>query len=96
MGISVITPEQRIGLLTGDVEGLIGSGAVNGGQGNALTEKLEAALQSLERGNVRAATNQIQAFINQVNAFVRAGTLTPEQGQSLIGAAERVITLLSS
>jgi hypothetical protein len=37
-----------------------------------------------------AALNNLNAFINQVQSYVGEGLLTPEQGQSLIEAAEAI------
>ena len=42
-------------------------------------------------GNDTAAANQIGAFVNQVRALVNDGTLTPEQGDDLIAAAEAAL-----
>ena len=84
-------PGQAIQALISNVETLVAQGVLNHGQGNALTSKLEAALQQLERGNARAAANQINAFINQVNALVRSGRLNAQQGQALIDAAMSII-----
>ena len=70
-----------------DVAALNDSGALNKGQANALTAKLEAAIQQLAKGNNTSAANQLQAFINQVNAFVKSGILSETDAQSLLAAA---------
>lgn len=84
-------------LSPGGVEGIIGAvqdllenGALAQDTAQGLTDKLEAALGSLNQGNTRAACNQLRGFINQVKALVRASTLTAAQGQALIGLAETV------
>ncbi|HEX5733161.1 MAG TPA: right-handed parallel beta-helix repeat-containing protein [Blastocatellia bacterium] len=84
-------PGQAIQALIGNIESLVAQGVLNHGQGNALTSKLRAALQQLERGNTRAAANQINAFINQVDALVRSRRLSPQQGQALIDAAMNIL-----
>ncbi len=61
------------------------------GQANALLAKLDAATESINGGNDTAAANQIGAFVNQVRAFVNDGTLTPEQGDDLIAAAQAAL-----
>jgi hypothetical protein len=73
------------------VEELVASGSLNAGQGNSLIVKLEAALQKLEQGQPRPAVNQLGAFINEVESLIDEGVLTPEEGQSLIDAANVII-----
>ena len=80
--------------LTPVIEGLVSSGVLNQGQGNALLQKLEVAQRQLDRGNVNAAVNQLVAFINQVSALINAGVLTPEEGQPLIDTANAIINQL--
>ena len=88
-------PAQAIQALISAVESLVAQGVLNAGQGNALTSKLRAALQQLERGNTQAAANQINAFINQVEALIRSRRLTPQQGQALIDAATNIISQIA-
>ena len=51
-------------------------------------------IKKIDKGQIGAAVNQLEAFINQVEALVKAGTLTDEQGAALIAAAEDVIAAL--
>ena len=69
----------------------VSAGALNGGQGNALKAKLNAALQKLNQGQTGPAASQVQAFINQVNDLVAKGILTADQGQDLIADAQGVL-----
>jgi hypothetical protein len=78
------------------VRALEASGALGGGNANALVAKLEGAIAQLEQGNVRPAVNKLGAFVNQVEAFLQDGTLSADVGQSLIDAAGRIITTLGS
>lgn len=73
--------------LIDDIEALTNSGILNGGQANSLIVKIDATIASLDRGNTTAACNELQAFINEVDGLVRAGTLTPDEGQALIDSA---------
>jgi len=91
-----ITPVQLAENLIATVQGLEASGALNGGNANALVTKVEGAIQKIEAGQVATAVNKLEAFINQVEAFVQSGKLTAAQGQSLIAAAEGIITDLTS
>ena len=52
----------------------------------SLTRKLENARESLDRGNTRAACNQISAFVNEVTAQGGHG-LTADQADQLLGGA---------
>ena len=50
------------------------------GPQQGLIAPLQAAVNSLNLGDVRPAINQLGAFINQANALVHSGALTPDQG----------------
>jgi pullulanase-type alpha-1,6-glucosidase len=78
---------EQLDLLLRDVAELVADGALNGGQGNALSAKLEAALQQVERGNLTPARGQLQAFVHQVEALLWTGVLTEEEAKPLLDAA---------
>jgi DNA/RNA endonuclease G (NUC1) len=78
------------------VEQLIASGALDGGNGNALLSKLEAASASLDRGNRTAAVNQLEAFINHVSALARSRRLGAADVNALRAAIEALIASLAS
>jgi hypothetical protein len=67
---------------------------LNKGQGEALHDKLENARDQVARGNLQAAAGQIRSFIHQVHAFVAAGTLTIDDGETLVNAANRILAQL--
>src|SRR5262249_6976978 len=69
--------------LIAQVTALVSAGVLNSGNGNGLIAKLTAATASLNKGNITAADNQMNAFINQVNAFVNSGKLTSAESQPL-------------
>ncbi|MDM5214712.1 hypothetical protein QUF94_25390 [Peribacillus sp. NJ4] len=81
------SPQQQIQDLINEINALHNAGVLNSGQSNSLIVKLNAAINSLNKGQPHAACNQLQAFINEVNGLINAGVLTPEQGQSLIDCA---------
>ncbi|MCK5705156.1 MAG: hypothetical protein KAI29_28590 [Cyclobacteriaceae bacterium] len=54
------------------------------GIANSLISKLENAKKSLEKGNEKAAMNQLQAVINQLNGLVGAGAIDIAIGEELI------------
>ena len=76
--------------LLSHVADLVGQGVLGDAAGNRLSNKLQSALQQLERGNTHAAANQISVFINQVEGLIRTGKLSPQHGQPLIDAARTV------
>jgi uncharacterized repeat protein (TIGR03803 family) len=59
-----------------------------------ITEVLNAALASLDRGSLNAAFNQLQAFQNKVRAQV--ASKNPSLSGSLIKAAQEIIDALSA
>ncbi len=90
VSISPPTLQVAIGGLIHDVEVLLETGILTGGQANGLIDKLTAAITSLNLGNRRSTCGQMKAFVNQVNAFMNSGTLSPAQGQALLRIAEAV------
>ena len=88
---SASSSAPTIGWLANEVKKLEMSGAINRGQAKALMSKLDAASRQIERGNLKAAENQMLAFINLVEAWIRAGILTEEQGRPLIEIAYEII-----
>jgi hypothetical protein len=90
------SPKKSIEGLIKQVLQLTETGTLNGGQGNSLIAKLEAAIGQLDRGNDRVAVNQLRSFTNEVEAKLSSGLLSAEEGQPLIDAANEIIALLSS
>ncbi|HEX2166876.1 MAG TPA: DNA/RNA non-specific endonuclease, partial [Longimicrobiales bacterium] len=71
------------------------SGALTNGARASLTAKLDAAANSIARGQTMAAMNQIGAFRNELVALVRTGRIPAEMAQVLLDAAQRVVEALS-
>jgi hypothetical protein len=90
-----LTTEAEIYELIYDIQMLVDEGALNDGQGNALTTKLENSLAILAKGKTKTAANKLGAFINQLEDFVNEGILTPEQGDPLIKSAVLLVGVLS-
>ncbi len=89
------TPQEYVLALITRVEGLVASGVINRGQGNALKALLQNAIRQLDRSKCDAAINQLQAFINLVNGFVESGVLPESSGQSLSNEANYIINLIN-
>ena len=67
---------------------------INNGQLNAILGKLETAASKIESENINAAVGALNAFINQLNAFINAGSISPQEAQTLIVAAQNFINSL--
>jgi hypothetical protein len=81
---TVLTPAQAINNLKTAVNNL------NIPSGGGLIAKLDAAFNSLAKGNTNAAVNQLNAFINQVNA--QSGKqLTVAKANDLIAQVQAII-----
>ena len=90
----LLTPEELIDLLIGDVQNLVESGVLDGGSATALLATLDQARTAIARDRPNSA-NLLNAFIHQVEGLIAGGSLTAEQGRALITAAQSAIDLLS-
>ena len=61
-------------------QALVDDGALNKGQGNSLTSKLENIIKKFEDGKNKPACNQLDAFTQQVNSLIADGVLTSAEG----------------
>jgi hypothetical protein len=77
--------------LLNEIKNLEASGAINRGQANALTNKVEAALRQIERNNIKAAQKHMWLFVKQVETWIRAGILTEAEGAPLLEIAHQII-----
>ena len=78
------------GEITELLEELTG-GALDDGRAGALTQQLQSVQQQLDLGNSAPAIGQLNGFIMLVNALGSTGTLSAEEAQSLIDAANAII-----
>jgi len=93
--VTVRSPADQVTNLVAIIEQYNDDGKLNNGQTNALTKKLDNALKSIDKGNLTAAVNQIEAFQNQVAALVNSGALSEEEGDLLTDLADDLIDSLS-
>jgi hypothetical protein len=93
--IYVTVTQQQTVLFEGQISTLINTGALSSGNGNSLISKLSSAAASFATGNPNSGVNSLTAFINQVNTFATSvpPLLTATQAQSLVSAANAIITL---
>jgi probable HAF family extracellular repeat protein len=65
------------------------------GQISSLTDKLNNAILSIQRGLNGQAIKQLNAFTNSVQSSVKTGKITTEAGATLISEAQAIIATLS-
>ena len=85
--ITAQTPEEAAQYI---IEDVAAQDALNGGQSNALTSKLERAIEQVDRGKTKTAVNQFRAFVNHVASLIEEGVLSAADGQALIDAANAI------
>jgi pullulanase-type alpha-1,6-glucosidase len=83
-------PQEMLRSLIDEIAALREAGILNAGQANSLIAKLENAIKNLDKGKAKVALNNLNAFVNEVQSLIDEGVLTPEEGQSLIDAAEAI------
>lgn len=76
------------------IDALVASGVLRGGNGNALTSKLEAAARQIATGHTTPAHGQLGALLNQLVAFAHSGTLTAAEAAPLRAMIRRVLDAL--
>ena len=86
----LLTVEVQIDNLLAAVQSLVDEGALNKGQGNALSVKLIHAQEKFDAGKTRVALNLPDAFTNQVTDLIANGVLTPAEGKPLLDAADEL------
>src|SRR5205807_6321843 len=71
--VTVQTPQQSINLMIAYVKSLK---TLNGGLQNSLIAKLNAASDSIARGNSKTAGNQLSGFLNELDADLKTGKVS--------------------
>jgi hypothetical protein len=66
-----------------DVNHLVTAGSLTNARANALTAKLNAALQQAQKGNPIPAGLQLAAFVAQVQIYANQGFLPQDAAQAL-------------
>lgn len=84
-------PAVAIERAMGMLDGLVSSGAISGGNANAVTSKLDAAASQVDKGNESAASGQLGAAINQLDAMVRSGRLSAAEAAAIRTMLQRAI-----
>jgi len=87
VNVNVMTTAQALDAISGylgKVQGL------NKGQLNSLQAKLDAARDSLDKGNPQACNNQLAAFLNELWADARTGKVSATDANNLTLAVNTV------
>jgi PKD repeat protein len=91
--VTVQTPQQALASIAGDVQNLKG---LNAGQKNSLIAKLNAASDSVTRGNTTAANNQLNAFLNELQTDLNSGRISGPDMTNLRNAVHTVQAALGT
>jgi hypothetical protein len=73
--ISPPTPQDQVSALIDQVQALVTAGVLTQKDAKGLINKLENALDKLDKGNMTPACNQLDSFINKVNQLINDGSL---------------------
>jgi hypothetical protein len=94
LGLQIFTvlgqPPERINDLIADIEALVASGQLKANKARALIQHLTNVLRKLDRGKLRPACAQLDAFVKVVNARVKAKALSEAAAAPLIAEAESI------
>ncbi len=91
--VTVQTPQQAVTSIAGYIQSLKG---LNAGQKNSLLAKLNAASDSVTRGDTTAANNQLNALLNECQADVNAGRITSNDMTTIRNAVHAVQAALGT
>jgi len=86
----VVAVTNLINMIADPYSGLV----LTNGQKSSLTDKLNNVLGSVQAGQNKQATNQLQAFINSVETYLKSGKISDQTATTLTVAANAIITSL--
>ena len=89
-----LSPQAQIAALQSRVKALVSAGTFNGRLGQFLLSPLNEALAALDSGHVPRTIRELVEFIDRVRLLVILRRLTTAEGNTLIDAAESIITPL--
>jgi hypothetical protein len=88
---TVLSAQEQLSLIINQVQTMVTNGFLDSGNGNALIAKLQGAIDSLNRGNISASDNQMNAFLGQTNALLKSRKLDSTDAQTLIDEIDLAI-----
>ncbi len=96
VSLVVLTPQQALQLVINQIEAYKSEGVITSGQANALSMKLQAAINYLNSGNTNLACLQLNAFTEIANSYGAPGYLRPAQSNLLLGGPLGVYAIMAS
>ena len=91
--VKVLSTQDALAAMIRYVQGVT---TLNAGQQNSLIAKLNAASDSVARGNNQAAHNQLNAFLNELEADLRTGKLSKGAYNTLRADAHAVTAAMGT
>lgn len=88
-----ITTAEDVGESLEDGVAELVPGSLNPGQANALTTKIEHALEKADAGRYHVAINLMEAFIGQLEDMIANGTLSAAEAAPFLDQAELLIQM---
>jgi DNA/RNA endonuclease G (NUC1) len=89
--VLVLSASQGVESAMDLVSAMASDGRLSGGNANAISSKLDAALKQLNAGKTTPAANQLGAALNQLDAMVRSGQVPASVMQPLHTLVDRLI-----
>jgi len=86
----VLTPQDQIAALTGQINALVTAGALTQSNANPLLNTLDNAAKHLDRGQTSQTCKELGDLVQKVNGDIQTGKLTAANGQALINAANAI------
>jgi len=89
-----LTPEKMIDNVIAQINMLLGSASIREGTATSLNSTLNQASAQLEKGNIQATAQLLEAFIKQVQGQVNGGRISIDAAEDLIAATQQAINKL--
>jgi hypothetical protein len=86
-----VDPAELLSDLIASVQLGVSNGDLKASHGRALTNKLESALDNLEKDDTAAVVDKQQGFIDQVTNLEADGQISTEKATTLIADAQAIL-----
>jgi len=93
--VMVITPADALSQMPGMVSDLARVGNFNDGIVNELNAKIRVAQESIAKGNIGPAINQLNGILHTLDDVIKLGQVTPAQAAPLQSLVNRIIQSVS-
>lgn len=95
-GFVILSPQMATGNIINYVNALNTQGLLSSGQDNSLLKELNQAIDMMNKGKINGAIQNLQYFISEVQDLYSSGVLNAAEANTMITAANNVITALGS